>query len=104
MYEKEEEFRKTVRGCKGFCNEHYRLLLEESPKQLSAGRLSEFTSDLNEAYLSGMRRVRDDLSWFIDKFDYRYADEPWKNAKDALQRMMTKQNSVFYEENAVQKQ
>lgn len=104
LYEKEEEFRKTVRGCKGFCNEHYRLLLEESPKQLSAGRLSEFTSDLNEAYLSGMRRVRDDLSWFIDKFDYRYAEEPWKNSKDALQRMMTKQNGVFYEENTGQKQ
>ena len=46
LYEKEEEFRKTVRGCKGFCNEHYRLLLEESPKQLSAGRLESFSISL----------------------------------------------------------
>ena len=103
LYEREEEFRKKFKNSKGFCNEHYCLLLTEAPKQLSANRLGEFTIDLNKAYLDGMRRVRDDLSWFIDKFDYRYANEPWKNSKDALQRMMTKQNGVFYEENPEQK-
>ncbi|MGN0505113.1 MAG: DUF6062 family protein [Lachnospiraceae bacterium] len=103
LYEREEEFRKKLKDCKGFCNEHYRLLLTEAPNRLSANRLEEFSIDLNEVYLDGMRRVRDDLSWFIDKFDYRYTNEPWKNSKDALQRMMTKQNSVFYEENTEQK-
>ena len=37
-----------------------------------------------------MKRVTDDLEWFIDKFDYRHKDEPWKNSKDALPRAITK--------------
>lgn len=98
LYEHEEEFRQKVRRCKGFCNGHYRLLLNEAGKQLGTGRAEEFCQAASEAYLEGMKRVRDDLSWFIDKFDYRYVNEPWKNAKDALQRMMLKQNGVFYSE------
>ena len=27
-----------------------------------------------------------DVSWFCKKFDYRYQDEPWNNAKDAVER------------------
>ncbi len=46
-------------------------------------------------YLENMKRVHEDLSWFIDKFDYRFKDEPWKNAKDALPRTMTKLNSIL---------
>ena len=72
------------------------VLLKEAPKQLSNRYLDEFTNALTKSYLEGMKRVRDDLSWFIDKFDYRFENEPWKNSKDALQRMMMKQNSVAY--------
>lgn len=96
LYEKEGDFRNIVNNCKGFCNEHYGLLLREAPKQLSNRYMDEFTDALTKAYLEGMKRVRDDLSWFIDKFDYRFENEPWKNSKDALQRMMMKQNSLEY--------
>ena len=41
---------------------------------------------LNKVYFDNMERVNGDLSWFIDKFDYRYKNEPWKNSKDALPR------------------
>ncbi len=97
LYEKESDFRNTVDNCKGFCSEHYALLLREAPKQLSGKYAEDFTNALHKAYLRGMERVRDDLSWFIDKFDYRFKDEPWKNSKDALQRMMMKQDGVYYE-------
>ena len=96
LYEKEPEFRAMVKEGKGFCSEHYALLLREAPKQLSGARAEEFVAVLHESYLKGMERVRDDLSWFIDKFDYRYVNEPWKNSKDSLQRMMMKQNSLGY--------
>ena len=96
LYEKESDFRTIVNNCKGFCNKHYGLLLEEAPKQLSSRYMDEFTNALTKSYLEGMKRVRDDLSWFIDKFDYRFENEPWKNSKDALQRMMMKQNSIPY--------
>jgi hypothetical protein len=35
-----------------------------------------------------MRELADDLEWFTLKFDHRYADEPWKNSRDALIRGM----------------
>ena len=93
LYEKESDFRNTVDNCKGFCSEHYALLLKEAPKQLSGKYVEDFTNALHKSYIKGMERVRDDLSWFIDKFDYRYKDEPWKNSKDALPRMLQKVNS-----------
>ena len=30
--------------------------------------------------------LREDVSWFCKKFDYRYTEEPWGNAKDAPER------------------
>ena len=42
-----------------------------------------------------MKRVRDDLAWFINKFDYKYRDEPWKNARDSVIRSVTKTNSII---------
>ena len=96
LYEKEADFRNIMDNCKGFCTEHYALLLREAPKQLSAKYLESFMNALHKSYIEGMERVRDDLSWFIDKFDYRFTNEPWKNSKDSLQRMMMKQNSLEY--------
>lgn len=41
-----------------------------------------------------MKRVRDDVVWFINKFDHKYANEPWKNAKDSLVRATLKDTGV----------
>lgn len=90
LYQHEEEFRRKFDGCKGFCTEHYMLLHREAPRRLGAGLLKEFTGRLDTLYIENMKRVRDDLEWLINKFDYRYANEPWKNAKDALPRAMQK--------------
>ena len=37
-----------------------------------------------------MERVSKDVSWLVDKFDYRYKDADWKNSRDAVQRGMQK--------------
>lgn len=97
LYEKEADFRIKLAQCKGFCNEHYALLYEQAPLQLSGKYLEEFIEMLNEVYLTNMKRVRDDLEWFTDKFDYRNADAPWKNSKDALPRTIVKTNSIRVE-------
>ena len=31
-------------------------------------------------------KLRADVSWFCKKFDYRYENEPWGDAKDAPER------------------
>ena len=94
LYEHDEAFRKKFESCKGFCNRHYALLYEIAPKQLSGRMCEDFIAALNKVYLENLKRVRDDLEWFTDKFDYRYVNEPWKNSKDALQRTIQKLNSI----------
>ena len=37
-----------------------------------------------------MKRLEDDISWFVDKYDYRNRDADWKTSKDAIQRGMQK--------------
>ena len=36
-----------------------------------------------EGYFDELQK---DVSWFCKKFDYRYAEEPWYNSKDAVER------------------
>jgi len=65
---------------------------------MSGQILNDFVEQTNRLYLENMKRVRDDVEWFINKFDHKYADEPWKNAKDSLTRAMIKTASVLPEE------
>jgi hypothetical protein len=86
LYQTDESFRNTFHSCKGFCTPHYNRLRTMALSKLSGNRLDSFLKDLDQLYLNNMKRVRDDLEWFTDKFDYRNADAPWKNSKDALPR------------------
>lgn len=94
MYKKDPAFPEKLHGSKGFCTYHYALLFEQAPDYLAKDQLSSFLSDLNTTYFTNMRRTQADLAWFINKFDYRYQNEPWKNAKDALPRAVLKSHSA----------
>lgn len=95
LYKKEADFRKLFNESKGFCTTHYRMLLEGAPKALSGEMLQNFVQDVNRLYLENMKRVNEDVSWFIDKFDYRFKDAPWKNSRDAVQRAMIKLDGIL---------
>lgn len=94
LYQREESFRTLFGASKGFCTPHYNKLYSSAFQYLGKEELDAFIKELNRLYLDNMKRVRDDLEWFINKFDYRYTNEPWKNAKDALPRSMQKTNSI----------
>ena len=94
LYKNDADFRTKLKNSKGFCLKHYAILYEEASKNLSGSMLDSFYQDLNDVFISNMHRVREDLEWFTNKFDYRYANEPWKNAKDALPRSVTKMNGI----------
>lgn len=95
LWKNDEEFREKFNQCHGFCTTHYGTLMKAAPNQLNGENLTTFVEKLNNLYISNMERVRDDLAWFINKFDYKYANEPWKNAKDAVLRAMVKDNSIY---------
>jgi len=95
LYQNDSDFRNKFTNSKGFCTTHYSLLIEEAPNYLSGDKLEDFIKALNTLYLDNIKRVRDDLNWFIDKFDYRFVNEPWKDSKDALPRAIVKINSIL---------
>ena len=95
LWEDDSDFRAKYKNSKGFCNLHYEVLLTEAPKKLRGQQLEEFIRITDELYITNMERLRDDVAWFINKFDYKYKDEPWKDAKDSLIRAATKTNCII---------
>ena len=95
LYKNDEAFKDKYKSCKGFCTSHYGILIESAYNKLSGSVLEEFVNTTNELYIENMKRVRDDVSWFINMFDHKYFNEPWKNAKDSLPRAMTKDCSII---------
>ncbi|MCQ2506668.1 MAG: DUF6062 family protein [Lachnospiraceae bacterium] len=86
----EREFQQKLENCNGFCLEHYAMLLKEAKKELPQKKLDEFVPLITRLTFDNLKRVDEDLDWFIKKFDYRFQEEPWKNSKDAVPRSITK--------------
>lgn len=97
LWKKSDEFKDKFINSKGFCTYHYGILYDYGSVKLNKETYSDFLEKLNKVYFDNIERVNEDISWFIDKFDYRYKDEPWKNSKDALIRGLTKTNHAIIE-------
>lgn len=98
LWKKDADFRSSFAACKGFCTWHYGILYDTGASKLNKTSYAEFISCLNQVYFAGMERVNADIEWFINKYDYRYANEPWKNSKDAIPRGILKTNHIEMEE------
>lgn len=98
LWKKDSAFREAVSNCKGFCTHHYGLLYDIGAVKLDKNQYSEFLDCLNSVYFTGMERVNEDIEWFINKYDYRYTNEPWKNSKDAIPRGIIKTNHIIIDE------
>ena len=97
MYTNDSDFVSLFEKSKGFCTEHYLLLYKSAANYLSGRRYEDFMASLNKIYANSLKVMQEDVEWFTDKFDYRNADAPWKNSKDALPRCIQKTNSVMVE-------
>lgn len=90
MYKRDPDFRaKTAQG-KGFCLPHFGDLCREAEKQLNDKEKAEFYAMITKLMEENMSRLQEDVSWLVEKFDYRNKDADWKNSKDAIQRGMQK--------------
>lgn len=90
MYQKDDEFRSKIDHGKGFCLPHFGDLCEASDTKLNDKDRQEFYSRISKLMLDNMDRLYEDVSWLIEKFDYRNKDADWKTSKDAIQRGMQK--------------
>ena len=98
MWKKDPEFKEKLKSSKGFCTYHYGVLYEKGAEHLNQSQYDEFIAALNDIYFDNMERVNGDVSWFIDKHDYRNKEADWKNSKDSIQRAIIKTEHTILDE------
>jgi len=86
LWETEEAFRKKFADQPYFCLTHYARLIDYASKKLPKKLVPEFLDAAKKVEAGYMDTLREDVKWFIKKFDYRYEEEPWYNSKDAVER------------------
>jgi hypothetical protein len=92
---REAEFRKKVEGSKGFCLRHFTGLMAAAKDQLPNAQREWFYDAVFALMRENMARVKGDLDWFIEKFDYRNASADWRNSRDAVSRTMQKLKGIY---------
>lgn len=86
LCESEPEFFKKMASQPYFCIHHYNMLLSIGRDRIDKKKFGDFYDMLSDVERKYFDTISEDVSWFCKKFDYRYADEPWKNSKDACER------------------
>lgn len=90
MYKTDGEFRKKIHESKGFCLHHFGDLCEGAESRLNDREKKDFYPAMFELMEKNMERLQEDVSWLVEKFDYRNREADWKNSRDAVQRGMQK--------------
>ncbi len=90
LYFTNAEFKAMFEQSKGVCLPHLALLLEIAEKTLSSAQYRAFQSALAALELANLKRIEGELEGFTLKFDYRNADKPWGNSRDAVERAINK--------------
>ncbi len=90
MYSKDEATREKFFQTKGCCLSHMANVLEAADTYLKPAEQEEFYNRFLPLQLSNMERIYEDVSWFIEKYDYKNKDADWKDSKDAVQRGIMK--------------
>lgn len=86
LYHTDDAFKRKVASQHFFCLPHYKRMLSEGKQKLPKKIFPDFYKTLDNIERGYLDALREDVSWFCKKFDYRYENEPWYNAKDAIER------------------
>ncbi len=86
LHARDSAFRQKLAAQKCICLPHYRALLLAAKKELSKKEFARLQNEAQEVVFGYFDELRGDVKHFCKKFDYRYDQEPWGNAKDAPDR------------------
>ena len=86
LWESDPSFQKKLAAQTCFCLPHYRSVLSCAKKQLPKKQFAAMYDVMYGIETAHLSKLREDVSWFCKKFDYRYEEEPWYDAKDAVER------------------
>ena len=86
LWQSDSAFHDKVKKAPYFCLPHYGRFIRAAKDRLSKKDFAEFYETVCRLETAYFDELRGDVSWFCKKFDYRYENEPWGNAKDAPER------------------
>ena len=86
LFESDPSFPKKFEKAPYFCLPHYRAMMDYASKKMNKKIYSDFYEVAHGIVAAYADSLRNDVSWFCKKFDYRYDEEPWYNSKDSVQR------------------
>lgn len=98
LYQNDPDFVAKVKKSKGFCLTHFGDLCNAAENVLPSKEKETFFPEMFTLMENNMERLYHDVSWLIEKFDYRNKDADWKDSKDAIQRGMQKLKGGFPDE------
>jgi hypothetical protein len=94
LFKKDSDFEKLFKNTKGYCIKHFGILYDLAPTKLKGSDYTEFMSILLSVYENNVDTLQSDIDWFVRKFDYRFKDEPWNNAKTAIPKLLKQLSSL----------
>ncbi len=86
LFETDPAFTEKFKKTPYFCLPHYKAMLEYASKKMPKRAFRDFYDAAHGIEENYAASLRSDVSWFCKKFDYRYDEEPWYNAKDSVYR------------------
>lgn len=86
LWESDSKFRKKCEETEYFCLPCYTRFLKTAKCTISKKMLPDFLESVQKTEMGYIEKLKNDISWFCKKFDYRFKDEPWNDSKDAIER------------------
>lgn len=90
LWKTDKGFQEAFCSSKGLCLRDAGLLLSMAQEHLKGQSLQSFQDAIYRLLKDNLQRLEEELEWFTLKFDYRNADKPWDNSRDALERTVNK--------------
>lgn len=86
LYDEEKDFRARFGEIKYFCLPHGRRWMSAAKEALSKDGYSALARALCDKNEKHLHSLKDDVSLFCKKFDYRFDNLPWGESKDSIER------------------
>ncbi len=86
LWEMDIEFRHKMEKQTYFCMPCYTRFLKTAKHFVSKKKLPDFLDAAQSVQMKYLEDLKSDISHFCRKFDYRFHDEPWGNAKNSVER------------------
>lgn len=88
LWESDPAFRKKLDAQSYFCLPCYARFLKTAKLFIGKKALPDFLKEADKVESGYLAVLKDDVTHFCRKFDYRYADEPWGTSRDAVERAL----------------